>query len=178
MAQQFRLELKSGPDKIRPYKEDASQVFKRGELIKVTDTTEVGALTGNSVATGVLGVAAADGQSSATPLNKAQVYVVTPEQTWEIHAASGVKPTAYSIGGNYKVKMKQTAVTNFAITREAETSSTTVSIRGPILAATTKVGSTSQGVVVIGYSDDATKDKKGQKLLVRFPSEATVNMST
>ena len=173
MAQQFRLVLKSGPDNITPYKEDATQSFKRGELIKITDNTEVGAATGNSIEDGILGIAAKDGQNTATPPNKAEIYVITPEQVWELHVAKGVAPTAYALGANYEIN--QTTESSYTITREAETTSATVSIRGPVLAAVTKTATANQGVILIGYSSDATKAKKGQKVLIRFPGEATVN---
>ena len=169
MAQQFRLQLKSGPDNLKPYKEDASQSFKRGEVLKVTDTTEVAACTG-SFDSGILGVAAADGQNTTTPSDKAQVYVISLDQVWALHVNSAKKPTSYSIGANYKIK--QTSNASFTITRENEASSTTVSMRGPVLL--TSAATANEGAVVVGYIE-GTKAKKGQQILVRFPGEATIN---
>jgi len=167
MAQQFRLVLKSGPDNIRKFDEDASESFKRGELVKLTGATtgcDVVAATG-SISTGILGVAAKKGQNVATPTEKAEVYVVTPEQTWELHVNANKAPNAnYTLGEAYKVL--QITNTSFTMTREAETVSTTVNVRGPVLITTT-AATASQGLVIIGW-DDATKAKKGQKVLVRF----------
>lgn len=173
---QFRLVLKSGPDKIRGYKEDAAQSFKRGELIKPTDTTEIGAFTGSTVDTAILGVAAKDGQNTTTPSEKAEIYVISPEQVWELHVASGTKPTAYTIGHNYQINMTPTSNTAFVITREKETASASITVRGPVLNTSTTGAGTHEGVVIVGYSSDATKDKKGQKVLVRFTGEATVDV--
>jgi len=172
MAQQFRLVLKSGPDNIRKFTEDADESFKRGELVKLTGTTtgcDVVAITGTP-STGLLGVAAKNGQNTTTPPEKAEVYVVTPEQVWELHATDGKKPnTAYTLGEAYKVDQLTSAT--FTVTREAETASTTVSMRGPVLVTGTAT-TASQGLVLIGYADEATKGKKGQKVLVRFAPDA------
>lgn len=170
---QFRLTLKSGPDNIRRFTENATESFKRGELVKCTGTgtaADITKVTGTQSA-GILGVAAIDGQNTATPADDANVYVISPEQVWELHVESNKKPnTAFTIGANYKVKYASS--TNFTITREAETASTTISIKGPVLKTT--AASADHGLVLLGFSDDATKGKKGQKVLVKFADEATV----
>lgn len=174
MAQQFRLELKSGPDNIRKFTENASESFKRGEMVKCTGTGTAADITHvtASVSAGILGVAAKNGVNTTTPTrNEAEVYVVSPEQVWELHVESNTKPnTAYTIGANYKVD--QVTSTNFTITREAETASTTVSMRGPVLRTT--AASADHGLVLLGFSSEATRGKKGQKVLVKFADEATV----
>jgi len=174
MAQKFRLVLKSGPDNLTKYTEDGTESFKRGELVKLTGTgtgVDVVAATG-ALSTGILGVAAKDGQNTTTPSEKAEVYVVTPEQVWELHVNANKKPnTAFTLGDAYQVK--HTANTSFTITREAETASTTVSMRGPVLC-TTVAATASQGLVMVGWGDEATKGKKGQKVLVRFAPDAGI----
>lgn len=169
MAQQFRLELKEGPDNIKKFTENASQTFKRGEMIKATGTGTAADVTHitASVSASILGVAAKNGVNNATPAaNEAEVYVVSPEQLWAVHVESNKKPnTAFTLGANYKID--QLTATNFTITREAETASTTVSMRGPVLR-TTAATTASQGVVLVDYADEATKGKKGQKVIVRF----------
>lgn len=170
---QFRLILKSGPDHLRRFTENASESFKRGDIVKMTGsgaTADVTKITAE-VETGILGVAAIDGQNVAAPPNDANVYVIAPDQVWELHVQTNKKPnTAYTIGANYKVDWISS--TNYTITRDAETASTTISVVGPILETTTATAGT--GLVLLGYSDDATKAKKGQKVLVRFADHATV----
>jgi len=56
------------------------------------------------------------------------------------------------------------------MTREAETASTTVNMRGPVVVTT--AATARGGVVIIGYADEATRTKKGQKVLVRFGVDA------
>lgn len=174
MAQQFRLQLKSGTDHIRKFTENATETFKRGEMVKCTGTAsaaDIAHITA-SVSAGILGIAAKDGVNAATPpRHEAEVYVVSPEQTWELHVESNTKPnTAYTIGANYKVD--QVTSTNFTITRENETASTTVSMRGPVLRTTAASGD--HGLVLLGFHSEATRGKKGQKVIVKFADEATV----
>ena len=177
MVQQFRLVLKSGPDNIRKFTEDESETFKRGEMVKVSGTGTAGdilAATGE-ISDGILGVAAVKGHNRTTKVRQeGEVYVISPEQLWEIHVSSDKKPnTAYSLGANYDVA--QVTSTNFTITREAETASTTVSMRGPVLR-TTAANTASQGLVLVGYADEATRGKKGQKLIVRFAPAACISL--
>lgn len=167
----FRLELKSGKDNIREFPEKASQTFKRGQLLKISGSTPGSAAllsaTGG-VSTAVLGVAAKDGQNAATPSDNVPVYVVTPEQVWELHAKSGKKPTtAYTIGKNYKIALTSTA--SFVMTPEDKSSTTKVSVAGPVLS--TSSASAGQGVVLVGYRAGG---KKGSKVLVRFAPGATI----
>jgi len=167
----FRLDLKTGKDNIREFPEKASQAFKRGQLLKVSGSTPGSAAllsaTGG-VSTGVLGVAAKDGQNSATPANDVPVYVVTPEQVWELHAKSGKKPTsAYTIGANYKIALTSTA--NFVMTPEDKSSTTKVSVAGPVLSTSTVTAG--KGAVLVGYRAGG---KKGSKVLVRFAHNATI----
>ena len=173
MAQQFKLVLKSGPDNLRLFPEKTSTAtYKRGELVRITGTAAVAGVTAaqtGSQSAGILGVAAKDAQGTTTPTEKAEVYVVTPEQVWELHAISGKKPsTCYVLSDAYK--WKHTSDASFTITREHETASATISMRGPVVG-TTVAGTANQGLIVVGYSDDATKGKKGQKVLVRFTAE-------
>lgn len=174
MAQQFRLVLKSGPDNIRKFPEGGTQTFKRGELVKLSGTktavTVTVVTTNASISDGILGVAAKKGQNTTTPPDKAEVYVVTPEQVWELHAAANKKPnTNYTLGHNYKVL--QVPNTSFTMTREVEAASTTVSMRGPVLGTTDATNT--KGLVLVGYND-ATKGKKGQKVLVRFTDDSGI----
>lgn len=171
MAQQFRLVLKSGPDNIRKFQEKGTQAFKRGEIVKLvgTGTTALLSTATGDTSADILGVAARDGQNTTTPPEKAEVYVVTPDQVWELHVDDGKIPrTNYSLGDAYE--MKQLTSATYTLTREAETASTTVSMRGPVLLTTTATARA--GLVIVGYADDATKTKKGQKVLVRFGVDA------
>lgn len=171
MAQQFRLVLKSGSDNIRRFQEASAQGFKRGELVKLagTGTTALLATMSGSLSTDILGVAAKDGQDTTTPAEMAEVYVVTPEQVWELHVDDGKIPrTNYSLGDAYKISQLTSA--NYTITREDETASATVAMRGPVLK--TGTATARGGLVLVGYSSDATKAKKGQKVLVRFGVDA------
>ena len=168
----FRLDLKSGKDNIREFPEKASQAFKRGQLLKVSGSTPGSAAlattTTTAIASGILGVAAKDGQNSATPANEVPVYVVTPEQVWELHVKSGKKPTsAYTIGANYKIALTSTA--SFVMTPEDKSSTTKVSVAGPVLSTAT---SAAKGAVLVGYRAGG---KKGSKVLVRFAPDATVS---
>ena len=169
MVQQFRLVLKSGPDNIRKFTEDESETFKRGEMVKASGTATAGDIlaVGADVETDILGVAAVDGHNRTTKVRQeGEVYVVSPEQLWEIHVSTNTKPnTAYTLQANYDVA--HVTSTNFTITREDETASTTISMRGPVLR-TTAAGTASAGLVLVGYADEATKGKKGQKVIVRF----------
>ena len=169
MVQQFRLVLKSGPDNLRKYTEDENMTFKRGEMVTLTGTAPADDIevVGADAEDAILGVAAADGHNRDTKVRQeAEVYVVSPEQLWEIHVDTDETPdTSYTLGANYDVS--QTVVTNFIITRENETATTTISMRGPVLR-TTAATTDGQGLVLVGYADEATKNKKGQKVIVRF----------
>lgn len=171
MAQQFRLVLKSGPDNIKKYQEKGTQDFKRGEMVKLVGTGTTALLTTatGSLSTGILGVAAKDGQNTTTPAEKAEVYIVTPEQVWELHVDDGKLPrTDYSLGDAYKVKQITNAT--YTITREAEAASTTISMRGPVIITT--AATARGGLIILGYADGVAKSKKGQKVLVRFGVDA------
>lgn len=177
MTQYFKLALKSGPDNIRYFQEKGTQAWRRGELVNIagTGTTALVSTATGSASTGWLGVAAKKGQNTTTPSEKAEIYVVTPDQVWELHVDDGKIPrTNYSLGDAYKTKLLTSAT--YTMTRAAETASTTVNMRGPVLTTTTATGANS-GLIIVGYADDATKTKKGQKVLVRFGPAACQSLA-
>lgn len=163
---QFRAELVSGPPNIRRFTQKTGQSYAVGDLVK--ESSGICAVTG-TVSTGIHGVAVkAGGSATASLTNLARVSVITPEQVWKLHMTAGKKPSSCTVLNAYKLKITSNA--SFTITRLNEATSTTVSVKGPVVG-TTVAATANQGVIVMGYADGLGA-KKGQCVLVRFAAEA------
>ena len=164
---QFRAELNSGPTNLRKVTEKASQTYVIGDVLKYSSGAAQALTTTTGKNTPFLGVAAKKGQNLATPVDKSDVYIFSPEQVWEIHAKAGKKPSSYTINTNYKLLLTSNA--SFTITPLNGTATTKISVKGPVVS--TGAGGSGAGVVVVGWSSMGY-NKKGQTLLVRFAESA------
>jgi hypothetical protein len=163
---QYRAELVSGPDNLSRVKEKASQSY----VLKYSSGACQALTTTTAIDSPYLGVAARDGQNTATASmddKYTRVYVFSSEQVWRIHAKTAKKPSSYAINSNYGLLLTSNA--SFAITPIGAATSTTVSVKGPVV--DTAAAGTGVGVVVVGW-DSAGYNKKGQCLLVRFANAA------
>jgi hypothetical protein len=169
----FGFVLKDGPTNIRNFSEGSTQAFNKGDIVKMSSgkvvqftTPSDSTKTTTGIESGIIGVAAKDATGTANSL--IPVYVITPEQVWEVHAQPGKKPSTkatYDEGKNVKLAYK--AVTTYTLSNGTTTSTTTV---GAWYAQST-TGSAGKGVVIVGYRR-GDEGIKGGRMLVRFTSHA------
>jgi hypothetical protein len=118
----FGFVLKSGNPNIRFYPEQSTtQVFNKGSLVKmnaagtISDiTTESDSTKSTTIESGAWGIAA-EGKSGVDG-TLIPVYVITPEQEWEVHAEKAKKPNtdgALDLGN--AVKLAYSASTAYTL---------------------------------------------------------------
>jgi hypothetical protein len=129
----FGFVLKSGNPNVRNYPEQSTtQTFNKGSLVKlnaagtVSDmTTESDSTSTVTVESGCFGIAGKDATGVANSL--IPVYVITPEQEWEVHAEQGKKPNtdgALDLGD--AVKLMYSASTSYTLSNGTTSTNTTV----------------------------------------------------
>lgn len=168
----FGFQLKSGNSNVRFFSEASTQSFNDGDLVAVNTAGKVAQFTTpsnstktTSVSSGILGVAAKD--ASGTAGTRIPVYIITPEQEWEVHGAPSKKPsTATLFDEGDLVKLAYKAVTNYTLSNGTTSMTTTVGAWYAKHSA-----ATNNGAVVVAYRR-GEEGTKGGRLIVRFTSAA------
>jgi len=169
----FGFVLRDGPNNIQLLSEGSTQSFNRGDIVKMSSgkvvqftTPSNSTKTTTGIETGIIGVAARDATGTANTL--IPVYIITPEQLWEVHAQPGKKPSTkatYDEGKNVKLAYK--AVTTYTLSNGTTTTTTTV---GAWYAQST-AATGGAGVVIEKYRR-GDEGIKGGRMLIRFTSHA------
>ena len=168
---QFGFKLKEGPTNVRNFKENSTtQTFHKDSLVKLSTAgllsdilTELTTGATASHETGFIGVAQKDHTGVANSL--IPVYVISPEQVWEVHAAPSKKPntgTLYDEGD--AVKLAYAAKTAYTLSNGTTSMTTDV---GAWYAAHAAASAAGKGAVVIGYRR-GEEGRKGGRMLIKF----------
>ena len=170
----FGFVLKEGNPNTRPFEEHGTtQTFNKGDLVvlsaggdvchKLAQSTASAATT--AIGTGIIGIAGKDATGVDNSL--IPVYVISPEQVWEVHAAPSVAPNtaAYLDKGDLAL-LAYKSVTNYTLSNGTTTMTTDVGAWYVSNAA-----GTNNGVAIVGVrrGEEAIK---GGRLLVKFTSYA------
>ena len=169
----FGFKLKEGPTNVRFFKENSTtQTFNKDSLVKLSATgllsdmiTESDSTKTVKVSTGAIGVAQKDHTSVANSL--IPVYVISPEQVWEVHAKPGAKPstnTLYDDGDRVKLKYKATASYTLS---DGDGNTITTTVGAWHADGDTAATAAGKGAIIIGHrrGDEGTK---GGRLLIKF----------
>ena len=168
----FGFVLKSGDPNIRVYPEaSTTQTFNAGSLVKLSGTGTVSDLTTeddttstlSSLESGCWGIAMKDHTSVAN--SEIPVYVITPEQEWEVHTAKGTKPNTGSLYDHGDaVKLMYTCSTSYTLSDgDGNTNKTTV---GAWIAKHSAAAAT-KGAVIVGHRR-GEEGTLGGRVIVRF----------
>ncbi len=166
------LTLVSGPPNVRGFEPNTNATIEAGQLVKLTGTpgkitTILG--TGNTkTSTGFLGVAGKKTSSASSGASKIPVYIITPEQVWDLHVLNNKNPSSLKWGENYKLKWVST--TAFTLSPVKGSGTATPSLKGTVLS--TSAATAEQGAILVAARDNEAK--KGSKVLVRFASKASL----
>jgi hypothetical protein len=169
----FGFVLREGDPNVRLFSEGSTQAFNKGDpvslasgkLTQFTTPSTTGATSKISV--GIIGIAADD--ASGTANTKIPVYVISPEQVWEVHSKKGVKPSTkatYDEGKN--VKINYLASTAYTL---SDGDSNTITTDVGAWYASSSAASAGGGVIIMEYRR-GEEGTKGGRMLVRFASHA------
>lgn len=170
----FGFVLREGNPNVRLYEEHGTtQTFNKGDLVVLSSGGDVchkvkasTTTTTTAISTGIIGVAGKD--ATGTDNSLIPVYVISPEQVWEVHAAPSVKPnTAAYLDKGDLVKLAYKAVTNYTLSNGTTSMTTDV---GAWYAKNSAAGA-GTGAVVVGVRR-GEEGTKGGRLLVKFTSHA------
>jgi hypothetical protein len=167
----FGFVLKSGNPNTRVYLEKSTtQVFNAGSLIKlasdglisdmVTESDETATV---KVSSGAWGIAQKD--STGVANSEIPVYVITPEQEWEVHTARTKKPNTNTLWDHGDaVKLQYDAAASYTLSDGA--SNTNKTAVGAWVAADSAASAT-KGAVIVGHRR-GEEGTLGGRVIVRF----------
>lgn len=168
----FGFKLVKGDPNLQEFSEGSTQSFNAGDPVKMSSgklvqmTTPSDTSTTTVVESGFWGIAAKD--ASGTANTQIPVYVIRPEQVWEVHAKRGTKPSTKATYDEGKsVKVSYYANTGYTVSDGTSTSTTTV---GAWYAASSAATST-KGIVIVNYKEGEA-GVQGGRMHVRFSSVA------
>ena len=168
----FGFVLKSGNPNIRIYPEaSTTQTFNKGSLVQLSATGTVSDMTTednttstlSSVESGCWGIAMKDHTSVAN--SDIPVYVITPEQEWEVHTDRAKKPntgTLYDLGN--AVKLKYSCSASYTLSDgDSNTNKTTVGA----WYASNSAATATKGAIIVGHRR-GEEGTLGGRVIVRF----------
>jgi len=167
----FGFVLKSGNPNTRIYLEKSTtQTFNKGSLVKLASdglisdmTTEDNTTSTVTVESGCWGIAQKDHTSVAN--SEIPVYVITPEQEWEVHCQKDKKPntgTLYDHGD--AVKLMYTCSASYTVSNGV--SSNSDNTVGAWVAKDSAATAT-KGAIIVGHRR-GEEGTKGGRMIVRF----------
>lgn len=167
----FGFVLKSGNPNTRIYLEESTtQTFNKGSLVKLSGsgtvsdmTTELDTGSTTVVESGCFGIAGKAKTGVAS--SEIPVYVITPEQEWEVHTDRAKKPstgTLYDLGD--AVKLKYSATTSYTLS-DGDGNTITTDV-GAWYAADSAATST-KGAIIVGHRR-GEEGTLGGRVIVRF----------
>ena len=169
----FGFVLKSGNPNLRLFPENSTtQTFNKGSLVKLSSagllsdqTTEDNTTSTATISADVWGVAQKDHTSVANSL--IPVYVITPEQEWEVHCEKGIKPNtgAYLDLGD-QVKLKYTCAKSYTVSNGV--SSNTDNTIGAWVAKN-EAATATRGATIVAHRR-GEEGTKGGRVIIRFTS--------
>ena len=168
----FGFFLKCGNPNTRVYLEESTtQTFTKGSLVKLSGTGTFSDLTTESDTTstltglsnGCFGIAQKDHTSIAN--SEIPVYVITPEQEWEVHTDRAKKPntgTLYDHGD--AVKLGHTCSTSYTL---SDGNGNTNKITVDAWTASHAAASAANGAIIVGHRR-GEEGTLGGRVIVRF----------
>ena len=166
----FGFVLKRGNPDVRLYLEASTQTFNKGSLVKLSTAGLVSQMTiedsetaTTKIESGCWGIAAKD--ATGTAGSEIPVYIITPEQEWEVHTIRTKKPntgTLYDHGD--AVKLMYDAAASYTVS-DGNGNTNKVAV-GAWCAAHTAATAT-KGAIIVGHRR-GEEGTLGGRVIVRF----------